>query len=405
MKTLTVFLLFGILLLAGCAGLSDISGGTTQKSYGVDDYTYGGSSGQAKASKALYAPTSTGASYGDEMMYAPEESFAADSAQPDQLLIKEGSLVLEIKKGELEAKLAEAKNIIALEGAVVSSIGYDEYYGERRYSVEFKVLPEKFDAVTEKLKALGEIKGANMNIADVTRQFRDIELRLANKNTELDRLYILYNKSETVEDLLSVEREITRVEGEIEYLKGEKQYLESKIDKSTITLVLQEPIPSDEAREGELDISVKDGQLETKLANLREIVKENGEIVSLNFAENSDYKKYYVVARVEPNSVDSLMEELKSLGEVKNIEKSVDEQNRPKKSLVYVSLQENKPAVESDFLTNLGGLGNIFFAVLTFTLYILVAVVAFVIPVSIVVFVIYKVYKKIKGEPKDVKKR
>lgn len=49
--------------------------------------------------------------------------------------------------------------------------------------------------------------------------------------------------TETVEDVLAVEKELERVRGEIESLTGRLNYLDDRVDLSTITIRVTEPRP------------------------------------------------------------------------------------------------------------------------------------------------------------------
>jgi hypothetical protein len=268
----------------------------------------------------------------------------------------------------------------------------------------FKITPAKFDSTLEKLKTLGDVTGENLNIEDVTKQHQDLELRLNNKYIELARLQTLYNKSEKIEDMLAIEREITRIEGEIDQITSDKEYLENKVAESTITLSISEPLPVSEQKEGEVEVKVKENSLETQLKQLKAIVGTDGEIISLNFAETSDYTKYYVVIRTAPANLDGMMESVKKLGEVKNVEKTTDESNRPKKSLLYITLQEDKPAVQTSFTVNWESIGMVFFATLSGAIYVVVGIIGLAIPLGILVFVAYKLYRAIK-KPDVAKKK
>jgi cell division septum initiation protein DivIVA len=74
----------------------------------------------------------------------------------------------------------------------------------------------------------------------------ELDVRVKSREVELTRLYQLYNKSEVIEDLLSVEKEITRVTSELEILKQQQQRLISKVEHATISISIYEEKPSTE---------------------------------------------------------------------------------------------------------------------------------------------------------------
>jgi len=405
MKKELIFLAMGLMLLFGCTDVLSGNKATVGQTSGYDGFLYSSGSSSDSSSRTNTVPSYAPGAIDSQKESAIAPTVTDNSGQNNgQLLTKEGTITIEVKKGELDPKLAEAKAMLATENAKIVSISYNEYYGQRVYSIMFKITPAKFDSTLEKLKTLGDVTGENLNIEDVTKQHQDLELRLNNKYIELARLQTLYNKSEKIEDMLAIEREITRIEGEIDQITSDKEYLENKVAESTITLSISEPLPVSEQKEGEVEVKVKENSLETQLKQLKAIVGTDGEIISLNFAETSDYTKYYVVIRTAPANLDGMMESVKKLGEVKNVEKTTDESNRPKKSLLYITLQEDKPAVQTSFTVNWESIGMVFFATLSGAIYVVVGIIGLAIPLGILVFVAYKLYRAIK-KPDVAKKK
>jgi Flp pilus assembly protein TadB len=132
------------------------------------------------------------------------------------------------------------------EGAKLSNIQYNEYDYRKQYTVTVKVNPNKFDNINEQLKSIGEVKDLSVILEDVTTQYVEIDVRIDSREIELQRLYALYNMSDDVQDLLDIEREITRVETELEILKQQQQRLISKVEHSTISITIYEDKPSTE---------------------------------------------------------------------------------------------------------------------------------------------------------------
>ena len=157
---------------------------------------------------------------------------------------KEGSITLKVPEATLETKLSDVKAMLANNGATVQDIRYYESDTRKEYDVTIKVDPSKFDTITTKLADYGTVKDLSVSIADVTKQYQDLDTQINNSQIELDRLTSLYNRTDNISDLLDIEREITRVETNLDMLKGEKQYLVSRIEKASITIVIYEDKPA-----------------------------------------------------------------------------------------------------------------------------------------------------------------
>ncbi len=165
----------------------------------------------------------------------PEMEYREDSK-----IIKSGSISIEVPSNTIEPKYEELISKLKSRNVDIVDLQYYEYTYEKRYTLTIKVLPNEFDSIVDDVKTVGAIKSANTNIEDVTEQYIDIERRIAHKEIQLNRLYELYNKTESVTEILELESEVARVEYELESLLATKLNYDKRIDKSTIVIYLTE---------------------------------------------------------------------------------------------------------------------------------------------------------------------
>ena len=100
---------------------------------------------------------------------------------------------------------------------------------------------DRFEAFVGSITRLGEVQKNHVDSQDVTQEFYDIEARITNKQQEEKRLQKhLADSTGKLEDILSVERELTRVRGEIEQAQGRLRYLANVSDLSTIAITAME---------------------------------------------------------------------------------------------------------------------------------------------------------------------
>lgn len=155
--------------------------------------------------------------------------------------------IYKISRAEVNLEVEDLDNSISsleekardLEGFVsYSSINKRER--DPSAQVTLRVPADKFYVMLEEIEKVGDVKHRSTSEEDVTRRYIDLEARLNNLTSQEKRLTEIMEMAETVEDVLSVEKELERVRGEIEALTGELNYLKSQVNMSTINISLKE---------------------------------------------------------------------------------------------------------------------------------------------------------------------
>jgi hypothetical protein len=99
----------------------------------------------------------------------------------------------------------------------------------------------RFDTFVAAVTRLGELQNIHTNSQDVSEEYYDLEARLANKRVEEQRLLKhLTHSTARLEEILAVERELSRVRGEIEQMEGRRKMLASVADLATVTITVHE---------------------------------------------------------------------------------------------------------------------------------------------------------------------
>ena len=164
-----------------------------------------------------------------------------DSAPADRLTIENASLALEIRDydnwlGALEIQVSNFGGSLQS----VSSRALHENVQTGRLVVR---IPSK-----QMNAFVGYVKGSALTVeresrseSDVSTEFFDLEARITNKIQTEKRFREILEKATTVEEVLAVERELSRLREEIDRLQGRKKQLQSRIEMSTVTVEWHEP--------------------------------------------------------------------------------------------------------------------------------------------------------------------
>ncbi len=112
-------------------------------------------------------------------------------------------------------------------------------YG-RNLSLTLRIPAEALDDFLTQSEGVGVVQYANVYEEDVTDQYVDTDRRLQGYQAQYDRILELMEKAETVEELISIESELTRIEYQIESLTGSLRSMDTKVNYSTVYYSLAE---------------------------------------------------------------------------------------------------------------------------------------------------------------------
>jgi Domain of unknown function (DUF4349) len=112
---------------------------------------------------------------------------------------------------------------------------------QRRGTWRVRVPVDHFNAFVRAVSRLGEVRQNHVGSQDVTEEFFDLEARIRNKREEEKRLLKhLADSTGKLQDILDVEKELSRVRGEVEQMEGRLRFLSNRTELSTITIEAME---------------------------------------------------------------------------------------------------------------------------------------------------------------------
>lgn len=163
-------------------------------------------------------------------------------------LIRSVSLELSVESAAAARQQAEA--LLAQLGGYVESLDSSRYAGNQRVALSMRVPKDKLDGFLLPLRKLGTVQHETQGVEDVTRKVVDADARLRNmQQTEQRLLSLLTSAQGGLNEVLAVERELSRVREEHEVLTSELRALKEQVSLSTVKLGLNqdtdpEPPPS-----------------------------------------------------------------------------------------------------------------------------------------------------------------
>lgn len=119
-----------------------------------------------------------------------------------------------------------------------------EEYGDsgRTTSMTVRIPIGEFDEFLAKLGEVGEVTSKSLSTEDITDQYFDVDARIEMLEGRIERLKEHLEKAEKMEDIISLEAEISEVLYELDSYKGTMRKFNDRIDYSTVDIELREVV-------------------------------------------------------------------------------------------------------------------------------------------------------------------
>jgi hypothetical protein len=126
--------------------------------------------------------------------------------------------------------------------AYVSHSNLSGSAGENRSATwTIRVPVDRFEEFVNAAKGLGEVVNVGTHSRDVSEEYYDVEARIRNKTKEEQRLLeLLEERPGKLEDVIAIERELSRVREELERMQGRMRVLTDLTSLTTVELSIRE---------------------------------------------------------------------------------------------------------------------------------------------------------------------
>ena len=241
MKKLALFLgVTATLLLAACGG------GSQQLVAEGPSGASGGGTGLGSSGRLPMATMPTAAPQALPLLEAPHAPAGLPSSDlqgPGGFLETAGRKVISTAFTSLEVEVVQdalsgVRAIAEGLGGFVERLSSSGDLERQQASVTVRVPQQSFFTALERIKALGRVQSESVGSEDVSERFIDLEAHLKSSLREEQSLLSLLGKAQSVGEILSIERELSRVRSEIERLQGQLSFLEQRVELATITVSL-----------------------------------------------------------------------------------------------------------------------------------------------------------------------
>ena len=152
---------------------------------------------------------------------------------------------MEAETDDLDILLSNVENRVAALGGYIEhrqvyNGSQSEYRRIRNASLTIRIPAPQLDAFVSHVTENANIVSTNESAEDVTLTYVEVEGRVTALQTQQARLLELLAQAETMEDLLTIERELTDVRTELEQMQSKLRLYDNLVDYGTVHLSVQE---------------------------------------------------------------------------------------------------------------------------------------------------------------------
>jgi hypothetical protein len=177
---------------------------------------------------------------GRESMYSGPERDAAprsDIVSGEKKVIKSGNIGLNVEDLESARRLIDS--LVIYFGGYYANESFNDFDHQAMYYLTARVPAGSFEPFIEGIETAGfRVTDKNISARDVTEEYIDLEMRLANRRRYLVRYNELLKQAGTIKDIIDIEENTRKLEEEIESAEGRLKYLTGQIDYSTLYITL-----------------------------------------------------------------------------------------------------------------------------------------------------------------------
>ncbi len=170
-----------------------------------------------------------------------ESSTKAAPAPDETLIVKTGTLVLDVKN--LDAALAKAQAAVAAAGGYVSGSDRSGQGDQQTATVTYRIPAASWDAALGGVRAVAaNVEKEQTSAVEVTGQVLDLGARITNLRATESALQAIMARATKIADVLAVQQQLTDVQGQIEQLTTQQQHLQQQAALGTLTATFLVPV-------------------------------------------------------------------------------------------------------------------------------------------------------------------
>ncbi|ANF49295.1 hypothetical protein A0O34_01425 [Chryseobacterium glaciei] len=178
-----------------------------------------------------YAPTANAISN------ITENKSEKDTDIISKKVIKNGNLIIQV--GDIKKAQNQTTEILNKNQAYIQKEEFRNIDTDENLNLVIRVPHKNFDALINSFSdGMGSVLSKNISSDDVTEEYTDVSIKLANKKIYLEKYRDMLKSAATTKDILEIQENIRELEDEIDVSEGRLRFIDDRVNYSTLNLSL-----------------------------------------------------------------------------------------------------------------------------------------------------------------------
>ncbi|MCA6065776.1 DUF4349 domain-containing protein [Chryseobacterium sp. RG1] len=152
-------------------------------------------------------------------------------------IIKNGDMRIQV--GDIKKSQNQINEIIKNNQAYIQKEEFQNTDTDENLYITIRVPHKNFDTLVNSFSnGVGSVLSKNISSNDVTEEYTDVSIKLANKKIYLEKYRDMLKSAATTKDMLEIQEKIRELEDEIDVSEGRLRFIDDRVNYSTLNLNL-----------------------------------------------------------------------------------------------------------------------------------------------------------------------
>ncbi|KMQ63135.1 hypothetical protein ACM46_14445 [Chryseobacterium angstadtii] len=152
-------------------------------------------------------------------------------------VIKNGTMKIQV--GDIKKAQNQVAGILKKNNAYIQNEQFQNTDMDDNLDLVIRVPHKNFDALINSFSdGVGSVLSKNISSDDVTEEYTDVSIKLANKKIYLEKYRDMLRNASTTKDMIEIQETIRELEDEIDVAEGRLRFIDDRVNYSTLNLGL-----------------------------------------------------------------------------------------------------------------------------------------------------------------------